>query len=112
MVTIEITKSGVFDGGGNRVPVGTQLTFSRMPKNMQNKFRVVSDTEDGSKQMEVATPEPDHESGNVSMDDADADTELRAEYESVLGKKPGPRMKPETMQKHIDEARADGDNSQ
>lgn len=94
MVTIEITKSGVYNQKGEPIEVGTKLELEAEPRGWVNKYRVVSD--DSGKELHT-------------NDDGEPDGELAARYEEVLGKKPHPSMKAETMQAKIDEA-LDGSN--
>ena len=94
---IRITRRGVFRSGTDMVPVGTELDVPSDFKGWPGKWVEVSS--DQGKTLEVATPEPQPE-----PEPDDATTELRDQYEQIIGKRPGPRMKAETMQRHIDEA--------
>jgi hypothetical protein len=72
MVKIEITRKGVFDQNGERIPVGTVLEFSKEPVGWKNKYRVIGEA---AAEVQVATP---------------ADEELEAArslYEEIAGKK-------------------------
>jgi len=93
---IEITASGVYDGDGKRIPVGTRLKVSKEPKGWVNKYRIVS-SEEGKV---FAT-------GDTKEEDLSG---LRDEYEQVLGFRPGPRMHAKTMREAIDRVR-DGNDS-
>ena len=100
---IEITKGGIYNQNGP-VPVGTQMDVPDDFKGWANKYRVISTGE--GKTLEPATPAPGPEDlqwenpGLVS---------LRNQYEQVVGKRPGPRMKEDTMLRHIEEAQQEGD---
>lgn len=59
--------------------------------------------------------EPDDDEGRDDDDEGDGDgdddnSELRAQYEAVVGKAAPKNMKPETMQKHIDKANGRDEN--
>lgn len=120
MVTIEITKSGVY-GQNGPIPVGTVLDVPHEPTGWANKYRVVSDSK--GKTLQPATP--DHTPGNVPLNEVDehaktdeqrgtpdhaleaADelelSDLRSEYERIFGEKPHGRMKAETLRAKIEE---------
>ena len=105
---IRITRRGIFRSGTDMIPVGTEMDVPDDFSGWNGKWELVA--EGKGKTMEVATPEPDHQAGNVTLEDASAESEdydLRAEYEQVVGRRPGPRMKPETMRRHIAEASTD-----
>lgn len=93
---IEITKGGIYNQNGP-VPVGTQMDVPDNFKGWANKYRVIS-TDEG-KSLEPATPDPD----DLQWENPGLDS-LRDKYERTVGKRPGPRMKEETMLRHIEEA--------
>lgn len=126
MKRIKITRRGVFRNGTDMIPVGTELDVPSDFTGWNGKWLEVSSTE--GKRMEPASPNITGTKFSVSADVPEDqtpegfealdykevgasgvidETELRDEYERVIGKRPGPRMKADTMRKHIDEAASD-----
>lgn len=96
MKRIRIIRRGVFRSGTDMIPVGTELDVPDDFNGWNGKWELVSQTQ--GKTLEPATPDPEPQ---------EDDSELRDEYEHIIGKRPGPRMKAETMRNHIAEAQID-----
>lgn len=93
MVTIEITSPGIYPHS-----VGTRLTLNEEPLAWKGKYRVIS-TDEG-KTLEVATPEPEQEEGELEA--------LRREYEERFGEEPDGRWKVGRLRKALDASEEQG----
>lgn len=99
----EVTDWGLKLDGKDIAPGSKLLHKPGIPAAWKSVGKVVGQATDGdikrAQQFEVATPAvKDDDNQGTESDD------LAEEYERVLGKKPHPRMKEETMRKAIEDA--------
>lgn len=96
MVTVEITKPGIYGLDGKPVAPGTKMELEREPTNWRGRYRVVSSDE--GKTLEVATPDPAEE-----PEDEHDIGELRAQYEAKFGEEPDGRWGEKRLLKELAE---------
>lgn len=89
MPSIAITRKGVFDQKGERIPVGTVLEVARIPEGWKNKFKVISEAKDAAQELRTG--------GAIET--------LRAEYQELTGEEADRRWGVQKLNSAIEEAK-------
>lgn len=99
-VKIKITRRGVYDKDGKRIPVGTVLTFDKEPVGWANKYELLSGGEEPQEGAELHTADKDAEKARL--------VEL---YRELSGKEPAANWGIPKLTTEVEKLQSDDHNS-